>query len=245
MEIIDNINKTLKSDLVVELKKGSKVSIAASCFSIYAFEELKSQLKDVEELRFIFTSPTFVTEKANKQKREFYIPRLNRERNLYGSEFEIKLRNELSQKAIAKECAEWIRKKVEFKSNVDSKSIQNFINVVNNTNNITYTNITEFSSVGLGYEKDDSIFMPVIKLDNNVKCLLDNGGDFAFSFNIDTCKKVLLSKFSKQKVSLGTRVSTKVTRVDIPQKEEYVDVKEIIKDNNKHNVKKLEKKNNL
>lgn len=86
MELIDNINKTLKGDFVTELRSGSKVAIAASCFSIYAFEELKAQLKDIDELRFIFTSPTFVTEKANKQKREFYIPRLNRERNLYGSE---------------------------------------------------------------------------------------------------------------------------------------------------------------
>ena len=82
MELIDNINKTLKGDFVTELRSGSKVAIAASCFSIYAFEELKAQLKDIDELRFIFTSPTFVTEKANKQKREFYIPRLNRERNL-------------------------------------------------------------------------------------------------------------------------------------------------------------------
>lgn len=112
MELIDNINKTLKGDFVTELRSGSKVAIAASCFSIYAFEELKAQLKDIDELRFIFTSPTFVTEKANKQKREFYIPRLNRERNLYGSEFEIKLRNELSQKAIAKECADWIRQRL-------------------------------------------------------------------------------------------------------------------------------------
>lgn len=102
MELIDNINKTLKGDLTRELHDGSKVAIAASCFSIYAFEELKAQLKDIEELRFIFTSPTFVTEKANKQKREFYIPRLNREGNLYGSEFEIKLRNELSQKPLPK-----------------------------------------------------------------------------------------------------------------------------------------------
>ena len=85
----------------MELSSGGKVAIAASCFSIYAFEELKAQLKDIDELRFIFTSPTFITEKVDKQKREFYIPRLNRERNLYGSEFEIKLRNELSQQAIA------------------------------------------------------------------------------------------------------------------------------------------------
>ena len=117
MQIIDNIHRVLKEDLEETILSGSKVSIAASCFSIYAFDELKAQLKDIDELRFIFTSPTFVTEKANKQKREFYIPRLNRERNLYGSEFEVKLRNELSQRAIAKECAEWIKQKACFKSN--------------------------------------------------------------------------------------------------------------------------------
>ena len=112
MEIIDNINKTLRDDLKVEIKDGSKLSIAAACFSIYAFQELKEELKGIDELRFIFTSPTFTTEKAKKEKREFYIPRLNRERSLYGTEFEVKLRNELSQKAIAKECSGWIRKKV-------------------------------------------------------------------------------------------------------------------------------------
>ena len=71
MQIIDNIHRVLKEDLEETILSGSKVSIAASCFSIYAFDELKAQLKDIDELRFIFTSPTFVTEKANKQKREF------------------------------------------------------------------------------------------------------------------------------------------------------------------------------
>ena len=87
MELINNITKTLRDDLSVEIQHGSKVSIAAACFSIYAFQELKSQLKDIDELRFIFTSPTFITEKPRKEKREFYIPRLNRERSLYGTEF--------------------------------------------------------------------------------------------------------------------------------------------------------------
>ena len=108
MELINNTTKTLKDDLSVEIKQGSKVSIAAACFSIYAFQELKEQLSQIEQLRFIFTSPTFVTEKAKKERREFYIPRMTRERSLYGTEFEIKLRNELTQKAIARECAEWI-----------------------------------------------------------------------------------------------------------------------------------------
>lgn len=105
MELINNINKTLKDDIKQELKAGSKLAIAASCFSIYAFKELKEQLKNIDQLRFIFTSPTFTAEKVDKQQREFYIPKLNRERSLYGTEFEIKLRNELTQRAIAKECA--------------------------------------------------------------------------------------------------------------------------------------------
>ena len=108
MQILDNINNTIKDDLQKEVKKGSKISIAAACFNISDYQELKKQLEGVEELPFIFTSPTFITEKTPKAKREFYIPCLSRERSLYGTEFEVKLRNELTQKAIAKECAEWI-----------------------------------------------------------------------------------------------------------------------------------------
>ncbi len=159
MELIDNINKTLKADFEAELRNGSKVAIAASCFSIYAFEELKTQLKDIDELRFIFTSPTFVTEKANKQKREFYIPRLNRERNLYGSEFEIKLRNELSQKAIAKECAEWIKKKACFKSNRTGENMMGFATI----DDKAYMPITGFTTVELGCERGDNAYTMINK----------------------------------------------------------------------------------
>ena len=159
MEIINNINKTLRDDLSVEIKQGRKLSIAAACFSIYAFRELKSELKDIEELRFIFTSPTFTTEKAKKEKREFYIPRLNRERSLYGTEFEVKLRNELTQKAIAKECADWIRGKVKFKSNVSDKTIQGQIVV----DDIGYTPINNFTTVELGCERGNAITTTIVK----------------------------------------------------------------------------------
>ena len=84
-KLINNINERVIDDLRVRLSTKSKVSIAAASFSIYAFEALKKELENVEELRFIFTSPTFVKDKAEKEKREFYIPKLNRERNLYGS----------------------------------------------------------------------------------------------------------------------------------------------------------------
>lgn len=154
MELIDNKNKKLRDDLSVEIKNGSKLSIAAACFSIYAFQELKKQLLGIDELRFIFTSPTFTTEKTKKEKREFYIPRLNRERSLYGTEFEVKLRNELSQKAIAKECADWIRKKVTFKSNVTTENMMGFINV----DSISYMPIQEFSTVDLGCERGNNAY---------------------------------------------------------------------------------------
>ena len=58
MEIFDNITKIVRDDLKEKLKSGSKVSIAAACFSMYAYKELRSQLEKVDEFRFIFTSPT-------------------------------------------------------------------------------------------------------------------------------------------------------------------------------------------
>lgn len=159
MELINNINKTLRDDIVAQMKAGSRLSIAASCFSIYAFQELKEALKDIKELRFIFTSPTFTTEKTPKQQREFYIPRLDRERTLYGSEFEVKLRNELTQKAIARECAEWIREKACFKSNKTNEQMMGFINL----DDISYSPINGFTTVDLGCEKGNAAYTMIQK----------------------------------------------------------------------------------
>ena len=158
--LIDNVNKTLSEDLLATIQKGSKISIAASCFSIYAYQELKKVLEAIDELRFIFTSPTFIVEKADKQKREFYIPRLNRERSLIGSEFEIKLRNELTQKAIAKECADWIRRKVQFKSNCTNENMTGF-GVVENT---VYSPLKGFTTEDLGINRGNNAYTTINKL---------------------------------------------------------------------------------
>ena len=163
MKIIDNINNTVKSDLQAGIHRGSKLSIAAACFSIYAYQELKKQLEGIDGLRFIFTSPTFVTEKASKAQREFYIPRISRERSLYGTEFEVKLRNELTQKAIAKECADWIRRKVTFKSNVTQEQMMGFMTV----DESTYMPINGFTTVDLGCERGNNAYYPVQKTESN------------------------------------------------------------------------------
>lgn len=159
MELINNVKKTLRDDLMQQIKAGSRLSIAASCFSIYAFQELKAALKDIKELRFIFTSPTFTAEKTPKQQREFYIPRLDRERTLYGSEFEVKLRNELTQKAIARECAEWIRQKACFKSNKTNEQMMGFINL----DDTSYSPINGFTTVDLGCEKGNNAYTMIQK----------------------------------------------------------------------------------
>ena len=165
MIVFDNVSKIVKDDLSVEIKKNSRVSIAAACFSIYAYKELRAQLEDIDELRFIFTSQAFTTEKARKEKREFYIPRLSRERSLYGTEFEVKLRNELSQKAIAKECSEWIRRKVTFKSNITNENMSGFMNVQTADTAMTYMPLTGFTTVDIGCERGNNTYNMVTKIE--------------------------------------------------------------------------------
>jgi SNF2 family DNA or RNA helicase len=157
MKLIDNINNKLGDELKQTIEKGSKLSIAAASFSIFAYEELKKQLQEVDKLRFIFTSPTFLKENAPKEKREFYIPQLNRERSLYGTEFEVRLRNELSQKAIARECAEWIRQRARFKTNTTHDQMSGFIHI-RHEEEVAYAPVNGFTTVDLGKEKGDQMF---------------------------------------------------------------------------------------
>lgn len=171
---INNTSERLVDDLKSRLSTKSRISIAAASFSIYAFEAMKTELEKVEEVRFIFTSPTFVADKTKKEKREFYIPKLNRERNLYGTEFEIKLRNQLSQKAIAKECAAWIRKKVKFKSNSSQEGMGGFLHLCDGepsalpvfdmnapSKQHVYLPFDDFSTTQLGCEKGNNVYTMV------------------------------------------------------------------------------------
>jgi hypothetical protein len=157
MELIDNKSKLLGDDLQKEITHGTKLKMVASYFSIYAFEALKEELSSIEDLEFIFPSPTFVNkgikDNIKKEKREYYIPQRMMEHSLYGTEFEIRLRNQLTQKVIARECAEWIKDKVKFKSNITESELQNFIYLENDDKKVTYTPIKGFTSVDLGYEK--------------------------------------------------------------------------------------------
>jgi hypothetical protein len=158
MKVFDNVTNIVRDDLTETITRGSRVSIAAAVFSIYAYDELKKQLEGVKELRFIFTSPTFIAEGESKQKREFYIPKHQREQSLYGTEFEIKLRNEMTQKAIAKECADWIRRKVRFRSNVSGENMSGFLTVENSQDDFTYMPINGFTTIDIGCERGNNAY---------------------------------------------------------------------------------------
>ena len=169
MKIIDNINSLLGDDLKSSLHPKSKLQIAASCFSIYAYEALKGELAKIESMQFIFTSPTFVpdevTDKFRKERREFFIPKAERERSLYGSEFEIQLRNKLTQRAIARECAEWMRKKATFRSNRTKAPMQQFACVQHEKQNTAYMPLHGFTAVDIGYQRGDAVSNIVNRFD--------------------------------------------------------------------------------
>ena len=165
--ILDNVNSKVIDDLKQTIRKGSKVSIAAASFSIYAFEALKKELNSVDEFRFLFTGETFTKEKAPKEAREFYIPRLSRERSLYGTDFEVRLRNELNQQAIAKECADWIRKKAHFRSNISGEAMSPFMNVENAKKSVTYNPFPNFTTAELGEDRGNNAYSTITKLQSS------------------------------------------------------------------------------
>ena len=169
MKIIDNVSSLLGDDIKGALVKGSKLKVAASCFSIYAYEALKSELGRIDGLEFIFTAPTFVptvaTDRASKERREFFIPKGNRESNLYGSEFEIQLRNKLTQRAVARECADWIRKKAKFRSNKSKAPMQQFVCVTSAADDVAYMPLNGFTAVDLGYQRGDAVSSFVNRFD--------------------------------------------------------------------------------
>ena len=168
MKVLNNITELFGDDLKQSLDSGARLKIAASCFSIYAFEALKDELEQIEALEFVFTSPTFVPneslDKLRKEKREFHIPKSEREKSFYGSEFEIQLKNKLTQKAIAKECADWIQRKATFKSNIADVPMQQFA-CVESSSDTAYMPLSGFTAVDLGYQKGNAVSSFVNKLD--------------------------------------------------------------------------------
>ncbi len=69
-DFFDNRSKILKDDLVAHVQTGDKMSVAASVFSMYAYRELREQLNNLDEFRFIYTLPAFLSECGKKEQRD-------------------------------------------------------------------------------------------------------------------------------------------------------------------------------
>lgn len=170
-KVIDNKKYRVVDELKEELRKGSKLSVISAYFTIYAYAELKKELGKIDKMRFIFTEPTFV-KKDKELIREYYIEN-NNEKIVSGNEFEIKLRNEMKQAAIAKECAAWLQDKAEIKSLKHSNPAQpRLVYIENQEENVSINGTVDFTSDGLGISSSN-------RIDSNM-CLY--GKEYTMSF---------------------------------------------------------------
>lgn len=167
IKTFDNRINVVGDDLKNSIDINSKLSVASSIFSIYGFESLKKELSKIEELRFIFTDPTFIKTDQNKKNARFFeISSINRQKSINGSDFEINLKNELKGRTIAKECRKWCEQKVKFKSNRGNGAIQPMLIIDSNEDKSTYLNLNEFSSAGFGYKKDNTLLGAITKMED-------------------------------------------------------------------------------
>jgi hypothetical protein len=172
MEVLDNITRFFGDDLKSSMTPGARLAVAASCFSIYAFEALRDELERIASLEFIFTTPTFIpgeaTDKIRHEAREYHIPEPVKENGFFGTEFEIRLKNKLTQRAVAKECAEWIRRKARFKSNCTGAPMQPFACVDSDAQDVVYMPLHGFTAVDLGYQRGNAVSNFINRMDEAV-----------------------------------------------------------------------------
>ena len=181
----NQLGETVYKELEKHIRKGSKVSTISAYFTMYAYSALKKELDKIDEMRFIFTTPSFSKNK-DKEAREYEIVN----NNIFGNEFELKLRNEMTQSAVAKDCAKWLKDKVEIKSfkepnvaqprmiHVHNKSeedivINGSVDFTTDGLGITGSNRTDFNNFMAGEEFTDSQLLSFDTLWNNEMVLTD------------------------------------------------------------------------
>ena len=151
-KILDNKFTFVYQELIENIRKGSKLSVISALFSMYAYDKLKKDLNKIDSLRFIYTKPSFLKDNT-KESRQYYIDN----NSIFGNDYEIKLKNELTQGSISKECSEWIREKVEIKSfKTPNEAQPRMICVDNNDDSsIAINGTVDFTTAGLGLSKSD------------------------------------------------------------------------------------------
>ncbi len=153
MKIIDNVSDLLGDDLQEELRRSRRAKVSAASFSIHAFAALEPVLRDLEAFDFVFTGPSFVTDGGGRAAhREFLIPPVMQKRDLAGTPFEIRLRNRMTNRALARACATWIRERATFKAN-PGDPIPPFMCIVGDQGRgAVYAGLQGLTAADLGYQ---------------------------------------------------------------------------------------------
>ena len=151
-KILDNKTNFVYQELENSIKKGSKISVISAYFSMYAYNSLKKPLDKIDNMRFIFTRPSFLKDNT-KESRQYYIEN----NSIFGNDYEIKLKNEMTQGSISRECADWIKDCVEIKSFKTPNEAQARMICVDNNDesNISVTGSVDFTTTGLGINQSD------------------------------------------------------------------------------------------
>ena len=159
MKFLDNVGPNRLGDvLAASIDDEAKLSIISSYFTVFAYGELKDELSRVDEVRFIFSEPTFIKQMAaEKDPRQFQISQCSRERGIGGTGLELTLRNNINQRALAHACASWVRAKATFRSAKAPGTIQpGGTYVVENPGGEDHAFMgasADFTQEGLGYER--------------------------------------------------------------------------------------------
>ncbi len=98
-----NVGKFLRE----RIRSGSRLSFVSAYFTIYAYQKLKDELDSIDTLRFLFGEPSFIRslDPEKNDKKSFDI-----------EDSGLQLANRLEQKQVARDCADWIQRKVEVRS---------------------------------------------------------------------------------------------------------------------------------
>lgn len=149
-KMIDNKrNGTVADELKLNIQKGSKLSCMTAYFTIFAFSELKKELLKVDSVRMLFTDPVFI-KGEQEQIKEYYLQRNDRQA-LSGNVYELKLRNELCQASVARECAKWLEDKAQIKMFKNKNSAQpRLIYIDNGAESVSINGTVDFTTDGLG-----------------------------------------------------------------------------------------------
>ena len=157
-KLIDNKQYGRVGDVLKKnIKKNSKLSIASSYFTLYAFEELKEELSKIDSMRFIFTEPTFVKNDDKNIMKKIK----DNENKLFGIEEELKYKCTLNQSYIARELAKWVKKKVEIKTLKNTKMDGGLCHIDSADKSVSIAGATSLSCPSLGYINSTPMYLNI------------------------------------------------------------------------------------